>query len=147
MKTFTNMLALAVVVSVLVLSGCGKGDEPGPGDSESQRISKLLASGIWQMKSVTVDGTPQTEHFDGLTLSFTATGFTATFGDPVWPATGRWTFSDGTATSFTRNDDVVVSISNISETSLMLSLKWDKNTFGPGKASSIAGTYVFIFGK
>jgi len=129
--------------AVSVLSSCGGKDSP----SASEVNQGILSSGTWKISNVTVDGVDQTSLFTGLTLQFTASSYTTTNGDPVWPATGTWSFTDDTATSVKRSDGVIVGISSISETGLVLTLDWTKTTLGTGRVKSVAGAHVFTFTK
>jgi hypothetical protein len=145
LKRLIYALPWCALVFMLAASGCGSdgGDDTPPAPD----VQALLTSGAWKVKSVTVDGLNKNDLFTGFTIGFTATGFTATNGDPVWPASGTWTFADATKKSVTRNDGTTVTLESISETELTLKLQWSKTTLGGGKINSIAGTHVFILNK
>jgi hypothetical protein len=125
------------------LTGCKGGDDPSPKDVNT----KKLMTNIWKLNSVQVDAVDKTSLFTGMTLKFTATNYTTTNGGVVWPASGTWTFTDDTATKIKRNDDLVVTIFEITDTSLKLSLSWASGTYGPGRVSSVAGIHTFNFVK
>lgn len=148
MKTISNMIkgiftfgTLAVIVSLM---SCG-GDSSSP--SASEVTTNQLTSSGWKISTVQVDGTDQTALFANMTLSFTATSYTTTKGGLVWPASGTWSFTDDTAKKIKRSDNVEVTITEISDTSLKLSLNWATSTLGPGRDSSVAGNHVFSFVK
>lgn len=68
-------------------------------------------------------------------------------GSVVWPASGTWTFTDNTAKKIKRNDNLEVTITEVSATVLKLSLAWTTGTLGTGRTTSIAGNHVFSFIK
>jgi hypothetical protein len=152
MKTIKLLISIILVATALILvDSCkGKGDDPGPGpdeDTEVGRVTGLLASGTWKISSVTVDGVAK-NMFTGLTLTFDSRNIlAATKGEPVWPTSGSWSFTDDTATAITLGNQTAVGIDAIDENKLTLSLNWTKTTIGPGRVSSIAGKHVFVFGK
>ena len=141
--TRTLCLGFMLVVTGILLQQCGSSDPATP--TEAQRVTSLMKTGPWKIQSVTVDGVNQNALFTGLTLSFSDKGFTSTNGVPVWPLSGTWTFVNDQASSFTRNDGVIVTIQDITSTSMTLRLTWSKTTFGPGRVTSISGQTVFIF--
>ncbi len=143
-KINTFLFTAATIISVLLVTSCKKSDDPQP---ETARIKGLLKANTWRIQSVTVDATDKTELFTGLTLSFTDTNYTTTNGSVVWPVSGTWTFTDDTAKKIKRNDNLEVTIIELTETSLKLSLAWATGTFGSGRVSSVAGNHVFSFVK
>jgi hypothetical protein len=147
MKTSKQLMMMITVVSLISLlasiSSCG----PSGGGSETPDMAALLKSGTWKVKTAKVDGTDQISLFTGLSITFAASSFTASNGDPVWPASGTWTLNATTKT-ITRGDGLVVTVGDgISETALTLTLDWDETTLGGGRVGSIAGQHVFTFGK
>jgi hypothetical protein len=147
MKTFLNMtkgiLSIGILtVTTLFFVSCG-GDSP----SDSEVTTKQLVSSGWKIDNVQVDGTDQTTLYTNMSLSFSATTYTTTKGEPVWPATGTWSFTDKAARTIKRNDDLEMTIVEITDTSLKLSLDWATSTLGPGRTSSVAGEHVFSFVK
>jgi hypothetical protein len=144
METLRLVLLLGVAALLATLSSC-KGDDPSV--TEAQKITNLLTGSPWKIQSVTVDNVAHDELYPNLSVTFTSTGFTATNGLLVWPTTGTWTFTDKTATTFSRNDGVEVTINEISDTRLVLSLTWTKTTLGGGRANSLSGKNVFTLTK
>jgi hypothetical protein len=136
-----TILRLTILIVTAVLAGCGPGSDAEP-DTKA-----LLTSGQWKMKTVTVDGVDKSSAFTNFTISFSATAFTSANGSPVWPLSGTWAFTDKEQKSVKRNDDVVVTIHDITESQLTLSLTWTKNTLGAGRIESVAGGYVFTLIK
>jgi hypothetical protein len=82
-----------------------------------------------------------------MTLKFTATNYTTTNGGVVWPASGTWTFTDDTAKKIRRNDNLEITLTEITDASLKLTLSWTAGTFGLGRVSSVAGIHSFNFVK
>lgn len=144
------ILGMIIGMQVLMYSGCG-GSDPAPGnngsDTEEVRVRALLTAHQWKMQSVTVDGVNENDMFTGLTLQFTSTGFTAHNGEPVWPLSGTWTFTNEKAEDISRNDGVQVAINNADENQLILTLTWTETTLGSGREKSVEGEHVFTFVK
>ncbi len=141
------MKKIAIIIIAILLTHCGgsKSNDPAP-VTEPQRVTSLLKTGTWKVQSVTVDGTDQSALFKGFTLSFTDAGFASVNGSAVWPSSGTWKFVSDQATSFTRDDGLVVTIQTVSSTQLIISLVWTKTTLGPGRVTSVKGTTVFTLG-
>lgn len=114
---------------------------PHPG---KEKLKKLMAN-TWSINAVTVDGVNQTSLFTSMTLNFTKTNYTTTHGGLVWPSSGTWEFVDKQGTTIIRNDDLEIRITELTSTSIKLSLTWESTTFGPGRQESIAGNHVFSF--
>ncbi len=142
-NTATNilhLLPLALIVMLSALISC-KDDEPTP----QEKATSLLTSSTWKIKTVSVDATDRTSVYPGLTLTFTATGYTTTNGGVIWPATGTWLFKDQTATTITRSDGLEITIQELTETSLKLAFSWTKTTLGSGRVQSVSGLHVLTF--
>jgi hypothetical protein len=138
------LLLLAVSVS------CKKDD---PQLTEPERVTALLTSngGKWNPSTlsnwVMVEGVNVTDLFKDFSISFTATGYTTTGTTPVWPRSGTWHFKDDAAKILIRDSDSKeVSIENIDETTLRITLTWDQTTYG-GRTGSISGRHEFNLTK
>jgi hypothetical protein len=150
MNKIKNIILLLLVGGVMLFPGCkGGGDDPGPngGSDEKSRVSGLMKSGTWKLKSLAVDGVDQSSSFPNMTLTFSDATYASTNGKDVWPASGTWAFTSDAATAFTRNDNTQVSIDAISATDMTLSLNWATTKLGPGRVQGIQGKNVFKFGK
>ena len=146
MKTIIKSISVFMLLSaVMLLSDCGGKSDPAPA-TEAQRVTGLMKAGTWKIQNVTVDGVDQTALFKNFTISFGDTNFTTVNGTVVWPPSGTWKFVNDQATSFTRDDGLVVTIQSISSTSFIMSLVWTKTTLGPGRMESVKGTTVFTMG-
>lgn len=143
MKNITTLFIAISIGNLLFFSGCKK-DDPQP---ETERIQQLLTSGTWQIESVLVSDTDQTASFAGLTLSFTTTTYTTTNGGVVWPTNGTWEFVDDTAKKILRDDDVEITLVEVSQTSLKLAFANPTTTIGSGRVASLAGEHEFLFTK
>lgn len=145
MKNITRALILTVsTFALLFTQSCGGNVAPAPTPVET--MTKLLVgtnSKTWKIQTVNVNGVDQTNTFTGMTIQFSKANYTTTNGGVVWPS-GSWSFTDDTATSFLRSDGITVSIV-ATETSLTLSMTWNKTTYGGGRVNSLAGPYVFKF--
>jgi len=141
MKIRIHLFAVLTIV-ISMLAGCGSGSKEVEPDTKA-----LLTSGTWKMKAVTVDGVDKSTAFTNFTVSFSSTAFTSANGSPVWPATGTWSFADATQKSVKRSDNVIVTINDITENQLTVSLTWAKSTLGAGRIESVAGAYSFTLNK
>jgi len=137
------LMSLLFVLSLFMLTNCGK-ETP---LTEAEKVTAVLASSQWKMNSALVDGTDQSSVYQGLTLNFTATGFTSTNGEPIWPATGTWQFTNDNARAMKRNDGVEVSINESTNSKLVLQMSWSKTTLGSGRINSVGGQHIITFGK
>jgi len=137
--------SLLVLFCVSLLENCGSHSPTPAPPTAVEKATALMVASPWTMKSLTIDGTADDTFFVGLAITFTASGFTAKNGDPVWPASGTWSFTDTNATSFKRSDDLTIQVDNLSESSMQLSLVWTSTTTSGGRANSVAGKHVFVF--
>ena len=147
-----EIMALLIVVCIGLLSGCKK-DDPTPVKTEADIVTEMLVAGgsTWSPATVTIDGVDVTNAlFDGFTIKFSETTFTTTGTSPVWLPQDTWSFKDETATVMIRGqDDKEITIEDISETQLRLTLEWDKTTTesDEGRAYSLKGKHEFILNK
>ena len=126
------------------LTGCG-GSSSGP-TAKEVNTQKLIAN-TWKLSTVTVDAVDKTILYAGLTVKFTATSYTSTSGGVVWPASGTWSFTDEAGKIIKRNDNQEITITEISDTALKLTLTRTQGTIGPGRIESVAGVHVFSLVK
>jgi hypothetical protein len=139
MKFLSRVIYVPIIIVVFGMAGC-KDKDPIP---ETDRVRELLFTGTWKAKQVTVDAVDRTYQFTGLTLTFTATNYTTTNGKLVWPASGTWKFKNDEAKVLLRDQDVEVTIIEVSSTTLKLSFNWSTTTLGSGRSMSVAGKHEF----
>jgi hypothetical protein len=144
-KIFILFAVLVTLLALFNISACDSGDPSN--EVATEQVKAILTSGSWGAQNVTVDGVDKTSIYSKLSVKFTETGFTSTGGEPVWPASGTWSFGDATAKSVTRSDGVTVIIAQVEATKLVLHLTWSKTTFGPGRARSVSGSHVFTLAR
>jgi hypothetical protein len=150
---FTSIMAILVLFYIVVLSGCKK-DDPKPRLTEAQKVTQVLTSsgGTWTpaaSNAITIGGIDVTQDlFANFSITFSANTFTTTGTTPVWLRQDTWHFKDATANTIIRGQDgKEITITEISDTQLKLSLTWDQTTYEEGRAKSLAGTYEFILNK
>jgi hypothetical protein len=142
MKTINLSLVIAVVI---VLASCkGKNNNEDPQPTAVETALKQL-TGKWTLQSLTIDGVASTE-FSGLTITFNAPRYSSSNGEPVWPSTGMFEFTDETATALIRNDKTTVDIVELDDTHLTLSLNWSQS-IEVGRSNAIGGKHVFVMTK
>jgi hypothetical protein len=139
-KIFNLILVVSSMVLFVHLTGCGGGSN-GP-TAKEVNTQKLIAN-TWKLSTVTVDAVDKTALYTGLTVKFTATSYTSTSGGVVWPASGTWSFTDEAGKIIKRSDNQEITITEISDTALKLTLTRTQGTFGPGRVESVAGVHVF----
>ncbi len=148
MKGFIKTLAIFFILlsSSYLFDNCSKSAAPTPAPAPTpvQKATALMVASPWVMTSLTIDGVSDNTFFVGLKITFTATGFTATNGAPVWPASGSWNFTDTNATTIKRDDGLSVLVENLSSSSMQLTLTWTSTTTS-GRNNSVAGKHVFVF--
>jgi hypothetical protein len=134
------MTAITVVICT-TLTSCSKDDDP-----SAQEIFLNKLAGDWTLTSgkVLLDGMDVTGSFPGLRIvikknrTFTTTNPVS----PIWPASGSFTLqeSNGTFTSFLRNDGMSVSIEELTSSSVVLGIQY---TSPVGRSNSVSGQYKF----
>jgi hypothetical protein len=149
---FTCTISVLVLLYASVLSGCK--DDPKPKQTEAQRATQILTSngGTWSpaaSNAITVGGIDVTQDlFAGFSITFSENTFTTTGTTPVWLREDTWHFKDATANVIIRGQDgKEITITEISDDLLKLSLTWDQTTYEGGRENSLAGTYEFVLHK
>ena len=152
----TIRITLVCLCLFALLTQC-KEDGPGePPKTEAELRAEIMAGGTWTPASsspVTVNGLAVPELFTDFTITFTNTGtggnYTTTGTTPVWPRSGTWTFAGEDGLIFKREDNLEITIVEITETGLKLSLEWPETTYGErsGRSKSLVGTTVFTLSK
>lgn len=147
MKIKIHMVA---IITACMLSACGGGD-PDPAPTQVERVSVLLqADGhSWAPAAstgVTVDGVDVTEDlFSGFSITFHERTFTTTGTTPVWLREDTWTFKDETAKVMIRGqDNKEITITEVSDTQLKLTLEWTQTTHSGGRQGSLKGKHEFL---
>jgi hypothetical protein len=138
-----NPILITLTICLLSFSGhflssCSESST----ESAQDKTRKLLA-GNWHVSNVTLDGVNKNDSFADFTLIFSANAFSSTNGEPAWPTSGSWAFTDDTAHSMVRDDDTVVEITSVTEQKLTLTFQWEQNVLGGGRLNTTSGDFVF----
>lgn len=140
-----NLFILSALAAITLFSSC---DPAPPAPTQEEVVTALLtgdgSAKTWTVQSVKVDGVDKSSLFSGMTIKFTEGTFTVTNGGPLWPGSGSWSFTNDQAVTIERNDGTEIDVS-VTETSLTLTMPWNKTTFGPGRTKSVSGQHVFTF--
>jgi len=105
MKSFIkNLLALSVILSFAIALSCGDDEPDTPTDDRTaqQIATDSLTSATWTLANggqVLYESSDVTEDYTGLTLTFTATGYSSTNSQGLIDAVGTWNWTDGTTNS------------------------------------------------
>jgi hypothetical protein len=158
-RSLRIFLASVAISALTLLYSCG-GSEPEPEPTAAEAAVINLTNSAWKVNSVTIDGVDKTSMFTNLSITFTPTSttngkpsslngsFTAVNGGLVWPASGTWSFpntADGN--NVLRGDGVSLQLTELTATTLKISLAWSKTTFGTGRSAGLKGQHVFTMGK
>lgn len=141
-----------MAMATFVLAGCSGGDDPEPAaPTEREKVTQMLTAGgsAWTPQpssGVMVDGVDVTgELFAGFSITFQEKTFTTTGTSPVWLRQDTWFFKSDDATVIVRGQDSKeISITEISDKQLKLTLEWTKTTTEGGRQGSLKGTHQFI---
>lgn len=151
------IILISRVCLVIALAALGflvscKPDEPTL--TPEQKVTKILTEngGTWTLPSVagvTVDGLDVTQDlFAGFSITFGEGTLTTTGTTPVWLRQDTWSFKDESATVIIRGqDNKEITISEITDNQLVITLEWEYDTFEGGRAKSIKGTHQFTMEK
>jgi hypothetical protein len=139
------LLSAFILLTTLTVTSC-KDDDP----SAAETNLKRLTAHHWQLTKVTVNGVDKTSLFIGFILQWNKdNSFTVIDGGAMWPSTGTWSFTDGSAqtlfVSLSNSADAEVTIETLDDTNLVISLHWDETTLGQGRVRSVEGEYLFEF--
>lgn len=143
-KYITTALSIIVLSAITIISGCSSDDggDPSPLDMQLALLENESKSWVLAGGSVVKDGFDVSDQFAGFKLTITGFNYTSENSlSGVWASSGTWIFKDDQITTLKRNDEVIVTINNISSTQIALSFR-DPNGTG-GRYSSIPGDYVF----
>jgi hypothetical protein len=155
MKHLARILSLLILVSAtFFIASCGGdgGNEP----SEKEKQIDLLV-GTWTATSVTNDGTPHTDDYNGFQITITKSSSEAmtyvTQNRPAgklspWNANGTFTFGTNVSTELKRDDNVNITY-NLSGSNLTLTMN-DYSGEGylvPGRTETVEGDWIFTMAK
>jgi hypothetical protein len=123
MKKITYLFATTIIVSSFLFVSCSDDDDT----DEVVVTSSIL--GDWTVSSVTAPSDATAQDWSNMTISITGSdaGGTLTSSDgpdcgvPVMPETTPWIYTDDTNTMISRDDDVNMSISGLTDNAMSLS--------------------------
>lgn len=138
------LLIIFMTASLLVFQFCSDStDEP----TDKEVTEEILRSNNWTTVSVNVPSNTATDSDDWINfgVSFSETNMTTT-GHPagaeaVWPS-GTYTVSED-GKSITRGDGIIMSLSNLSESSFTTSFSVPDGTHIGGRIAALDGPYSF----
>lgn len=150
LKTKTLSLLAIAMVSIIMFSCKGKGEDPLT--PEEQRLIDLAGStGVtYTASSITFEGSPATG-FDSFSLTLrgneTSKTYSTVDGDPVFSASGTWDFNGTNVNQIVidNNTSNVFNISNFdaSAGTFTLTVNFVSNGGVAAGTNSTNGTYVF----
>ena len=148
--SFSKLLLIASLMTLGFLTNCSKDPAPTPVEKVTQILT--ASGGTWTPAStggVIIDGIDVTaDLFPGFSITFSKESFTTTGTTPVWLRQDSWRFKDETATVIIRGqDDKEITIEEISNNQMKLTLDWTETTYSGGRKHSLAGKHEFYFNK
>ena len=138
MKTYKNLIAVYILFSMLIFSGC---KDPAPSPIEERTTLLVNGGSPWALGSVVKDGFDVTDQFTGFTITFDATTYATTNSlNTAWAPSGSWTFKGSNPDIMIREDGIEV---NIAATANQIVLSFI--SAGPigGRVDGVSGEYVF----
>ncbi|WP_127123412.1 hypothetical protein [Chryseotalea sanaruensis] len=152
----TSFKHLLLFVLLLILAFACKDDPSVTPPTEAELRTEILTAGNGTWNIPASDGVLLGEGvntidigelFQNFSITFTTTGYTTTGTTPVWARSGTWSFVDNSGTKFRRNDNIEVTIVDISANTVKLTLQWNETTYEDGRNKSLAGLHTFTFNK
>lgn len=134
-KAFKITVFAGFFCLVTVFTSCKK-DDPDP---LAQRINELTAS--WKLGSVKNDNTDVTSQYTGFTLSVTGNNYATTKGGNPWPESGSYEIKKDDLSKIIRSDGVVVTIDELTGSTLVLSFTYSSLT--GGRTKGVTGNFTF----
>jgi len=149
MRTLNYILSGLILTGMIFASGCGNDDDVITITPAEER-TELLSSLTWNFKTVSQDGVDISSAFTGATLTFTATGTFSTNVDPtyalIFPASGSWSIPDETQINQIMFNNIPMTISDATATSLTLNFSFvGASANKGGRINSLDGAYVVTF--
>ncbi len=138
----TYLPILSILLLASALSGLSSCDDTPP-KTQQEVVTEQLTAGTWRLETITIEGEDGAQLFKDFGLTFTADGYTSTGTTPVWKRSGTWTFLNEEATRINRDNELDIDIVSIDETTLKLSLTWNRETFEGGRTKSLRGRHEF----
>jgi hypothetical protein len=149
---------LTITIILLKLSGCGKDDGPGEVALTESEITTQLLTGasvdanvadFWSVTEVQVDNIDYTTTFSTFTIQFTDTGFTTSNDTVIFGDSGSWSFTSDDAQEIKLDNGLVISVRDLTETSLTMEFVLDDTIYGDegGRDEAVGGTNIFIMNR
>jgi len=154
MKKLNYILSAVVLMAVLITVGCG-GDDPA-GQTAEEAVTENFSKS-WELTTATYKGDP-VDNMDGFILTINTNMKYSTNSSTVertptpWPASGDWSFKDGTVTSksdgdftVTRDDGLEIDVT-LGATTLALGFTFIDGTHSEGgREEQVDGDWVMNF--
>ena len=138
------------MVVLIFASGCPGDDAPPPITPAEERMT-LLSSLEWGFNTVTQDGITISDAFTGAKLTFTVAGTFSTTNvntiyASIFPASGSWSIPDETQINQIMFNNIPMTISDATATSLTLNFSFvGASANKGGRINSLDGAYVVTF--
>ncbi|MFN7259672.1 MAG: hypothetical protein ACK5TU_07230, partial [Cyclobacteriaceae bacterium] len=87
-----------------------------------------------------------TSVYKNLKLTFKDGTFTSPGGEPIWPSSGSWSFTDTNAKKISAGN-LEITIIEVTDKKFSYSLPWTKTTVTGGRIESIPGDITFVMAR
>ena len=132
-----------LLVSIILISACGGGEDK----ETTEEVFMKQITGAWQLRNADFDGKDVSSSFPGMTLTINKnkTMSVQNATPPMWKASSSFTLlGSGNDFILNRNDGLIITVSQVSETKLVLTFLYDADAMG-GRTSSVTGGFTFEF--
>jgi hypothetical protein len=141
MKTL-QLLSPILLMGILLISACGGDDK----ETAEQAFLKQIA-GNWRMTKADFDGKDVMASFAGLALSVSTSKAISVQNSipPMWQPSSTFILEkSGSSFALRRNDGLLISVDQVTDTKLILSFLYDAIAMG-GRVGSVTGGFTFEF--
>ena len=131
-----------LLVSIILISACGGGEDK----ETAEEVFMKQITGAWQLRNADFDGKDVSSSFPGMTLTINKNKTMSVQNDtpPMWKASSFTLLESGNDFILNRNDGLIITVSQVSETKLVLTFLYDADAMG-GRTSSVTGGFTFEF--
>ncbi len=148
MKKIQLLVFFFLLLCMVIFAGCKKDDDTVEKTAEQLQTEKLTKT--WVYENVTLEGAAPAEDYTGFRVTFAASSdatnktYTTVNGQSAWPASGTWSFVGSNLNVIKRNDNIEMTVSNLTVTTLTLTFTIPDTggRFGE-RNQGTTGTYVF----
>ena len=153
MEAKKYLLYISLILLGFVIESCHKDEDPSPTDLRKTELSATWEVGI--DGSIILDDNNVTSYFSDFALTVNSDFSYSTVGlntPNPWVSEGSWEFATDTdgnvdLNKIVRDDGLIITIDNLSDTDMQLSFIHDATVHLTGRISNVTGQYTFQLKK